>query len=76
MRFPAGSFERTAGEVEATPLARFECGVCWQVYDPAVGDPQAQVPSGTPFTALPSHWVCPGCEAARERFLLIDDDGG
>jgi rubredoxin len=72
MAFPAGSFERTAREVVADSLARFECGVCWQVYDPAAGDPLAQVAPGTPFAELPEHWVCPGCEAARARFLLLD----
>jgi rubredoxin len=76
MKFPANAFERTADVVAAAPMARFECGVCWHVYDPAAGDPQAQVPAGTPFAALPEHWSCPGCEAARERFLPIDDGDG
>jgi rubredoxin len=75
MKFPAGAFERNADEVRAVPMARFECGVCWWIYDPADGDKQAQVPAGTPFAALPPHWACPNCEAARERFLLLDDGG-
>ncbi len=25
------------------------------------------------FADLPEHWCCPGCEAAKERFLLLDD---
>lgn len=73
MEFPEGSFERTGRQVLADPAARFECGVCWQVYDPALGDPVAQVPPGTPFADLPDNWTCPGCEAARQRFLLLDD---
>jgi hypothetical protein len=44
MKFPAGSFERTAREVAAAPLALFECGVCWQVYDPTEGDAINQIP--------------------------------
>ena len=36
--------------------ARLECKICWWVYDPAAGDAQWQVPPGTPFDALPSHW--------------------
>ena len=55
----------------ATP-GRFECGVCWQIYDPAMGDPVAQVPPGTPFAALPEGWCCPGCEAPATRFLALD----
>ena len=73
MKFPAGSFERTAREVAAAPLALFECGVCWQVYDPTEGDAINQVPAGTAFADLHEHWCCPGCEAAKERFLLLDD---
>ena len=71
--FPAGAFERTGASVVADAAARFECGVCWQVYDPAVGDPLWPVPPGTPFAALPEHWTCPNCEAARDRFLLLAD---
>jgi len=74
MKFPPGAFERSAGDVVAEPMARFECGVCWRIYDPAEGDPVAQIAVGTPFAALPPHWVCPGCDAARERFLLLDEE--
>jgi rubredoxin len=73
MSFPEGSFERTGREVMADPMARFECGVCWRVYDPVEGDSQAQVPPGTAFADLPENWVCPGCEAVRQRFLVLDD---
>ncbi len=73
MKFPDGAFERTGHAVAASPLALFECGVCWQVYDPTEGDPVNQIPAGTSFADLPEHWACPGCEAARERFLVLDD---
>jgi rubredoxin len=60
------------GELLVTPPASpaYECGVCWTVYDPAEGDPDANVRPGTPFDALPPHWVCPHCEAPRERFMV------
>lgn len=62
------------GAVIASKTARrFECGVCWEVYDPAAGDPEWQVPPGTPFDALPGHWSCPRCAAERDRFLELDD---
>ena len=51
---------------------RLECRICWYVYDPALGDAVEQIPPGTPFTALPDHWRCPQCDAAREQFLPID----
>jgi rubredoxin len=53
---------------------RRECGVCWTVYDPALGDPVAQVPPGTPFEALDEQWCCPHCDAPKHRFLDLDDD--
>jgi rubredoxin len=52
--------------------ARLECGICWTVYDPAEGDPLAQVSPGTPFAALPEHWCCPNCEAPKAKFLVLD----
>ncbi len=75
MRFPENAFERTGTVVAAgtDAMARFECGVCWHVYDPAAGDPVGQVEPGTSFVALPEHWTCPNCEAARERFLVLVD---
>lgn len=51
--------------------ARLECGICWTVYDPAAGDEVAQIPPGTPFAALPSHWTCPQCDAPREKFMIV-----
>ena len=37
------------------------------------GDAINQIPAGTAFADLPEQWCCPGCEAAKERFLLLDD---
>lgn len=54
--------------------ARFECGVCWHVYDPQEGDDAAQIAPGTPFSALSDDWRCPNCDGAKERFLRIGDD--
>lgn len=58
----------------AAKLARYECGVCWQVYDPALGDTVWQVAPGTAFEDLPEEWSCPTCEAARHRFMRLADD--
>jgi len=54
--------------------ARRECGICWQVYDPAQGDPVWQIPPGTPFAELPEHWTCPNCAATRDKFLELPDE--
>ena len=55
--------------------ARLECKICWQVYDPAAGDPLVwQIPAGTAFADLPAHWTCPNCAATKDQFLLLPDE--
>lgn len=54
-------------------IRRYECGVCWTVYDPVAGDAIWQVEPGTPFEELPEHWSCPSCAAERTKFLALDD---
>jgi rubredoxin len=66
-----GSFLGDTGRIADD--ARLECGICWWVYDPAVGDPVWQVPPGTPFAQLPAHWCCPECEAPRYKFMVLPD---
>jgi [NiFe] hydrogenase assembly HybE family chaperone len=64
-----GSYLGDAARLDdATAL---ECGICWQVYDPAVGDDVAQIPPGTPFAALPDHWCCPNCDAPKQKFMVL-----
>jgi len=53
--------------------SKLECRICWYVYDPAVGDPESQVPPGTPFLDLPDYWRCPQCDASPDGFLPVDD---
>ena len=56
------------------PCTRLECKICWHVYDPAVGDEVWQIPAGTPFYELPSHWTCPICSGTKEQFMVVSDD--
>lgn len=63
------------GPTGVDDLARMECGICWTVYDPALGDPGAKIAAGTPFAALPAHWHCPSCDAPREKFMVLDPAG-
>jgi rubredoxin len=55
----------------ADDSARYECKICWHVYDPATGDSAWQIDSGTPFSVLPQHWSCPACCAPKADFLLL-----
>lgn len=54
--------------------AKMECKICWYVYDPAQGDSQWQIPSGTPFSQLPVHWRCPNCDGDADQFMVLNDD--
>ena len=48
-----------------------ECGICWWVYDPALGDEDRQVAPGTTFRLLPDTWTCPNCAANKSKFMVI-----
>jgi [NiFe] hydrogenase assembly HybE family chaperone len=52
---------------------RLECGVCWWVYDPALGDEARQIAPGTPFRLLPDTWNCPNCSTDKSKFMVIGD---
>ena len=54
--------------------SRFECRICWYVYDPAEGDVVWQISAGTAFSQLPTHWTCPNCSATKDQFLVLTDE--
>ncbi len=56
---------------EATGSSKYSCKVCGYVYDPALGDPNSNIPPGTPFEKLPENWACPICGAAKDQFEKI-----
>ncbi|GIT93028.1 rubredoxin [Jannaschia pagri] len=58
-----------------SPQAIMECKICWTPYDPAEGDDYRQVDPGTPFFALPDDWSCPGCDAPKAQFMVVEDPG-
>ncbi|WP_150524505.1 rubredoxin [Roseibium sediminis] len=70
-----GIFEDSYGgnDQKIGPLTRLECKICWHVYDPALGDDYWQIPAGTPFSALPDHWSCPECDAAKSGFMVLEE---
>ncbi len=50
----------------------YQCTVCGYLYDPAEGDPDSNIPPGTPFKKLPDDWVCPLCKAGKDAFKKLD----
>lgn len=54
-------------------MQKYECSVCGYIYDPEVGDPDADIPPGTAFEDLPEDWLCPDCGAEKDMFDPYDD---
>ncbi|MEW6033864.1 MAG: flavin reductase [Chloroflexota bacterium] len=52
-------------------MAKYKCNVCGYIYDPELGDPEGNVPPGTPFEKLPDGWTCPVCGAGKEEFQRV-----
>ncbi|MCP9236574.1 rubredoxin [Lewinella sp. JB7] len=58
---------------EAPPPSRsvHQCGHCQSVYDPELGEPDADILPGTPFSELPPDYRCWTCGAQKDVFLTI-----
>jgi [NiFe] hydrogenase assembly HybE family chaperone len=63
-----------AAHARASRATRMECGICWHVYDPAMGDAVSQIPAGTGFNDLPEDWSCPECTAPKLKFMPLPDE--
>ena len=53
---------------------KFRCTVCGYLYDPMEGDPDKEIPWGTPFDKLPSDWRCPNCGAPKTAFEPVGEE--
>lgn len=53
-------------------MKKYICEVCGYIYDPANGDPTANIEPCTPFTNLPDDWVCPECGAGKDQFRPVE----
>lgn len=54
-------------------MKKYICDVCGYVYDPAVGDPDNDVPAGTAFEDLPDSWLCPLCGVGKDEFSVVEE---
>jgi rubredoxin len=53
-------------------MKKYRCEVCGYIYDPAVGDPDANISPKTSFEDLPADWVCPVCGAGKDDFTEVE----
>ncbi len=54
-------------------MKRYVCTACGYVYDPAEGDPDANIEAGTSFDDLPEDWVCPICGVGKDVFEVEEE---
>jgi rubredoxin len=52
-------------------MKKYQCNLCGYFYDPAKGDPEGNIPPGTPFEKIPEDWVCPVCGAPKKNFTPL-----
>ncbi len=64
--------EQDCDSIMEERMDKYVCDVCAYVYDPEVGDPDADIAAGTSFDDLPEDWVCPMCGADKDSFSKID----
>lgn len=52
-------------------MDKYRCTVCGYIYDPAKGDPDNGINSGTAFGDITASWVCPECGVGKDMFEKI-----
>ena len=50
---------------------KYLCTVCGYVYDPAAGDPDSGIASGTKFEDIQGSWVCHVCGVVKDSFVAL-----
>jgi rubredoxin len=47
----------------------YKCSICGHIYNPEEGEPSLGIEPGSPFSELPSDFVCPICGAPKEEYF-------
>ena len=66
---PMKKMKRSVPKEQAPSYTRYVCSGCGSEYDPAVGDPENDIPEGTLFEKLPEEWICPDCGEEKSKFI-------
>jgi rubredoxin len=53
-------------------MDKWVCEVCGWTYDPAEGDPDSGIESGTTFNDIPDDWICPACGVTKASFEKVE----
>lgn len=66
---PMKKMKRNIPKKPAPSYPLHVCNGCGYVYDPAIGDEENGVESGTLFNKLPEDWICPLCGEEKDQFI-------
>ncbi len=67
------AYQKTSNQAVST-TGKYICIPSGYVYDPAVGDPDSGIASGTKFEDIPEWWVCPVCGVSKADFVPFSGD--
>lgn len=70
---PASS-ESPKDPAQDAPYRKWICATCGHIYDEALGDETEGFPPGTRFEDIPDDWCCPDCGAAKEDYVLYEEE--
>ncbi|WP_278538213.1 acyl-CoA dehydrogenase family protein [Fusobacterium varium] len=68
---PMKKMKRIIPKKEIPTWKRHVCNGCGYEYDPAIGDEENDIRSGTLFEALPEEWICPICGESKDMFIEV-----
>lgn len=51
---------------------KWQCLVCGEIYDEALGLPEVGIAAGTPFEDIPDDWICMSCGASKSSYVLLE----
>lgn len=55
-------------------MDKYICRVCATIYYPEKGDPEDNIPPGTPFEQLPQTWICSVCGSSKDKYELLSQE--
>ena len=60
-------------KIGGSEMDAWMCRECGYLYDPAEGDPESGIRSGTPFHQVCGEWACPVCYTGKENFECLNE---
>lgn len=61
--------------MNARPYRKYQCLLCGEIYDEALGRPEYGIAPGTRWEDLPADWLCLACGGPKSEYVLLEDEG-